>query len=67
MTPQTRQRFRVGLVVNTRLQTSNTMLVKEVVARGERDAIERAVRMVQRGFPGAGWVDIEAWYVERVH
>jgi hypothetical protein len=67
MTPQNQHRFRVELLVNTQLQPLETILVKEVIAIGERDASDLAVRLIRKEYPTASWVKIDPWYVEEIH
>ena len=67
MTPRNQQRFRVELLVNTQAQPSETMLVKEVIARGAHDAAELAVRLLMKENPTTTWVKIDPWYVEEIH
>lgn len=66
MTPNN-HRFRVELLVNTRLQPSETMLVKEVIALGEGDAANVAIRMLLKENPATTWIRIDPWYVEEIH
>ena len=63
----TQHRFRVELLVNTQAQPSQTMLVKEVLAKGEKDAARLAVRMLMKEHPTTAWVRIDPWYVEEIH
>ena len=67
MTPHSQHRFRVELLVNTQLQPSETILVKEVIADGESDAANLAVRLVKKEYPTASWLKIDPWYVEEIH
>ena len=60
-------RFRVELLVNTQTQPSETMLVKEVIAKGEKDAAQLAIRLVRKENPATAWVRIDPWYVEEIH
>ena len=67
MTPNTRQIFRVELLVNTKIQPLEIILVKEVIARGEEDAAILAIFLIKKEYPSARWVKIDPWYVERIH
>jgi hypothetical protein len=66
-TQNTQHRFRVELLVNTQAQPAETMLVKEVIAKGEKDAAQLAVRLLMKENPTTTWVRIDPWYVEEIH
>jgi hypothetical protein len=63
---QNPHRFRVELLVNTQQQPSETILVKEVLADGERDAADIAVRLLKKEFPTTEWTKIDPWFVEEI-
>ena len=67
MTPQTHHRFRVELLVNTEMQPTDTIMVREVIAEGEEDAADLAIRWLQKEYPSASWVKIDPWYIEEIH
>lgn len=60
-------RFRVELLVNTQAQPSETMLVKEVIAKGEKHATQLAISLLRKENPTTTWVRIDPWYVEEIH
>lgn len=60
------QRFRVELLVNTELHPNESILVKEVIATGADDAMDVAIRLLQKEYPTASWVKIDPWHVETI-
>ncbi|MBA2689407.1 MAG: hypothetical protein H0U63_01225 [Burkholderiales bacterium] len=65
--PAGQHRFRVELLVNTPAQPSDTILVKEVIAAGEKDAADLAIRLLMKENPTTTWIKIAFWYAEEIH
>ena len=66
MKSEMQQRFRVELLASTQLQPTETILVKEVLAKGKHDAVSIAVNLIKKEFPTVGWVKIDPWHVEEI-
>ena len=64
--PHAQHRFRVELLVNTRSQPSETILIREVIADAERDAAALAIQSIKKEFPTVAWLNIDLWYLEEI-